>query len=336
MGKSKLMIAAAACALALGGGASAKDPAYKVVGQISMADGGWDYATFDPGAHKVYLARGAAIQSLDVNTLELNAKVATATGSHAPVPLPEGRMLITNGGTNTVTIVNLKDGTQIASIPTGKLPDGAIYDPSSKLAFVGDHGGGEVVFIDPKTQTSAGQVMVGGTLEFLAADGKGHVFVNIEDKSQIAKIDIKSKAVSTYALDGCKSPSGLAYAAGAGVLIAACSNKVAAVVDPATGQTIKTLAIGDGPDAVLYDPTRKLAFVPCGQSGDLAVISAASKDKVEVIQTVPTQSGARTGTVDPKTGRLYLAAELFRPPTAAGQRRGPPVPGTAVMVVVAP
>jgi YVTN family beta-propeller protein len=329
-----MMIAAGALALA-GAARAADTPAYKVVGQISMPDGGWDYTFFDASGRKAYTARGPVIQGLAVDTLEVTPKAAAAAGSHSAVPLPGDRLLITNGGNNTVTIVNAKDGSQLASIPTGRGPDGAIYDPSSKLVFVADHAGGEVVFVDPKTQAAVGQVMVGGTLEFPAADGKGHVFVNIEDKGAVAEIDIKSKAVlATWTIDGCKSPSGLAYVPGTAILVAACGNQVAAVVDAVSGKTLQTLPIGSGPDAVMFDPTRKLAFVPSG-SGQLDVISVAAKDKVAVVQTVQTGPGVRSGTVDPKTGRIYLPSASY-PPTPPGQRRGAMIPGTAAMLVVAP
>ncbi|HUO21339.1 MAG TPA: YncE family protein [Caulobacteraceae bacterium] len=336
MDRKHLATAAVLCALAFTGPALAQGaPSYKVVGHISMPDGGWDYSTFDAAGRMVYTARGPQVQGLNVETLEVTPKLAPAMGSHSPTPLPGGRILITNGGTNTVTIVSAKDGTQLASIPVGKGPDGAIYDPSSKLEFVADHNGGEVEFIDPKTQALAGQAVVGGTLEFLAADGKGHVFVNVTDKNQIAEIDIKTKAVTSYPLDGCQRPSGLAYASSAGVLIAACGNNVAAVIDAATGKTLQTLPTGEGADAVIYDPMRKMAFVPCGRSAELVVISAAAKDKIAVVQTLATMAGARSGAVDPKTGRLYLPAALDVKAAAPGQRRGM-VPGTAEMLVVAP
>jgi DNA-binding beta-propeller fold protein YncE len=137
-------------------------------------------------------------------------------------------------------------------------------------------------------------------------------------------------------MDGCKSPSGLAYAPSAGVLIAACGNQVAAVVDAATGKTLQTVPIGMGPDAVMLDPVRKLAFVPCGGGeGELDVISVAAKDNVAVVQTLKTAPGARSGAVDPKTGRLYLPSASYAP-VAPGQRRGAMIPGTAAMLVVAP
>jgi YVTN family beta-propeller protein len=335
----RVILCAAVAALALCGPALAQAPAapvYKVVGHIPGPDGGWDYANFDAASRRVYLAKGGVVVGMEADTGKVNDKVATGNRTHAAVPLPDDRLLITNGGSDTVTIVSAVDGKVLATIPTGKAPDGAIYDPSSGLAFVSDNAGGEVVFIDVKAQAAVGKVTVGGELEFVAVDARGHVFVNVADKNQIAKIDIKSKTVlARYNISDCDSPSGLAYAPAAGVLIAACDNKIAVVVDAASGKTMGKLPVGSGPDAVIYDPVRKLAFVPAGRDGTLTVISAATHGKVAVVQTLATLSGARTGAVDAKTGKLYLPAAKMGPPAQPGGRPQP-LPGGFEFVVVGP
>ena len=219
-------------------------------------------------------------------------------------------------------------------MPTGFKPDAAAFDPASGLALTMNGKSGDVTFIDPAAHKAVATVAVGGALEFAAVDGAGKAFVNVEDQNQIAVIDTRAHAlVGHYALPGCNGPSGLAYAPGAGVLIAACANKVAKVIDAADGHDVATLAIGAGPDAVIYDPKRKLAFIPCGRDGVLEVIAVRGPKDVSVIQTVPTQVGARTGALDPATGAIYLpTAQYERPPNGLPSI----VPGTFEVLVVTP
>ena len=153
--------------------------------------------------------------------------------------------------------------------------------------------------------------------------------------SEIAVVDTKSRTlVGHYALKGCEGPTGIAYAAEAGVLIDACANKVAKVIRASDGQDLGTLAIGAGPDSVIYDRARRLAFIPCGRDGVLEVISVRGPTDVSVVQTAKTQTGARTGAVDEKTGRLYLPTAAYSLPGGGGR----PVaqPGTFEILVVAP
>jgi hypothetical protein len=327
--------AALAALMTLSSPALAQAPAYKVVDHIAGPDGGWDYATFDPAARRIYVAKGAAIMAVDVDSGKVTPQLATADRSHSPVPLPGGRLLVTNGGTDTAVFVDAKTGKALGSVATGKGPDAGIYDPKSGLAFVVAHAGGSVTFIDVAKQEALATIDLGGTArEFAAVDGKGRLWVNDEGLNEIASVDIKTrKVLGHYKLDGCEGPTGLAYATAADRLVASC-DKVAAVIDPATGKIVDRLVVGDGPDAVLYDETRKLVLVPAGQSGDLTVISAAGP-KLKVIQVVKTAVGARTGTVDPKTGKVYLPTAKFAPP-APGSRRPQAIPGTFELLVVGP
>ena len=308
---------------------------YHITGHIPGADGGWDYATFDPDARRIYVAKGAAIMAVDADSGKVTPQLTTADRSHAAVPLPGGKLLITNGGNDTAVFVDAQTGKAMGSVATGKGPDAAIYDPKSGLAFVVAHAGGSVTFIDVAKQEAVATIDLGGTArEFAAVDGKGRLWVNDEGLNEIASVDIKTrKVLGHYKLDGCEGPTGLVYAVAADRLVASC-DKVAAVIDPATGKMVDKLVVGDGPDAVLYDEARKLVLVPAGQSGDLTVISAAGP-KLKVIQVVKTMVGARTATVDPKTGKIYLPVAKYGPPVA-GSRRPPMLPGTFELLVVGP
>jgi len=205
-----LALGAAFAALAFA--AHAQAPAYKVTGHIAIPDGGWDYAAVDAAARRLYLARTTTVTAIDLDSGKVTAELTPAARGHAAVPLPGGRLLVTNGTPDTAVIVEGATGKVLATLPTGKAPDGAIYDPKSGLAFVIGHGaGGVVTFIDAAKQTVAGTVTTGaGPLEFPAVDNAGRLWINDEKASEVISIDIKTqKVLAHYKLDGCEGPSGL-------------------------------------------------------------------------------------------------------------------------------
>ena len=309
---------------------------YAVSGTIAGSGGGWDYVSFDPAHRRVYFSRTDGLSALDVDTGVLTLHLADGARTHEPLVIPGGdQILLTNGGGQNALLLNAADGKLIAGIPTTPFPDAAVFDPSTGLAAAFG-ATGFATLIDPAAKASVGQINIGGKLEFGAADSHGRVFVNVENQNQIAVLDLKAKTVTgRYKLDGCDSPGGLAYAASADVLIAACDNEVAKVVAAKTGVVLATLTIGKGPDAVLYDPRRKLAFVPCGRDGVLVVIDVRKGADAAVIQTVKTELGARTGAVDPKTGKVYLPAASYGPPATPGGRPTM-IPNSFHVVVVSP
>jgi YVTN family beta-propeller protein len=304
-----------------------------VIGTIAGPDGGWDYASVDPEGRRLFVAHGDAVMEVDLDSGKVNPKLVDGKRLHAVVPLPDGRVLSTNGGANDVTLFEAATGTVIATIPTGANPDAAIYDPASGVALVMNGRSGDVTLIDPRTATAVGKVDIGGKLEFAAADGHGKAFVNVEDKAEIAVIDIAARAViGRYALPGCEEPSGLAIDPASGLMVAACANQKAMVIVSGDGKIVATLPIGQRPDAVMFDTRRKLFFIPCGE-GNLAVIRAGANATPAVIATIPTANGARTGAIDVKTGRIYLPTADFGAP-AAGETRHPVIPGTFRILVV--
>ncbi len=332
----KLSILGGAVAISLMGCIAFSQTPYKIVGHIAGPDGGWDYASFDADARRIYVAKGSFVMAVDADSGKVTPQLAPATRAHAPVPLPGGKLLITNGGSDTATFVDGATGQALGSVPTVKSPDGAIYDPKSGLAFVIGHAdGGGVTFIDAARQTVVATVPdVGKKLEFAAVDGQGRLWVNDETAGEIVAIDIAGrKVLAHHKMEGCEGPTGLAYAAAADRLVSSCDG-VAMVIDPATGAVVDKLKVGQGPDAVIYDARRKLLFVPAGESGDLSVISASSP-KLKVIQVVKTQVGARTGAVDPKTGKVYLPVARMVPAQSPG-RRPTAAPGSFELLVVGP
>jgi DNA-binding beta-propeller fold protein YncE len=194
---------------------------------------------------------------------------------------------------------------------------------------------GTATVIDPIARKVVATVPIGGRLQFPVSDKAGRLFANSGEAPDIGVVDVKAlKTTAHYPLQGCKDPSGLAYIAKLKLLISSCGNGVAKVLDAETGKDVGTLPIGKGPDAVIYDADRNLAFIPCGVDGVLEVISVADRDHVAVVQHLPTSIGTRTGALDPQSGKLYLLA--FTTDTTKTDRRVVPLNGTFETLVVGP
>lgn len=298
------------------GSAHAAAPIHLAVsGEIAGPDGGWDYLSFDPIQRRLYVSRSDGIMAIDVDTGKVTPKLVEAQRTHVAVPVNHGADLaITSTAAGAVLIADARTGVVRATIKTGAKPDGAFVEPSSGLLWALDNAGGGVALIDPKAGTKVGTIAVPGALESAAMDGKGKVFINVEDRNEIAVIDVKArKLVAHYALAGCDGPNGLAY--GEGRLVAACANKVAKVLDAKDGKDLATLPIGSRSDTALYDPARKVVYVPTAGDAKLTLISPA---EAKVVGTVATYPGARSQALDPKTDTLYLPAADYAPPAQAG------------------
>jgi DNA-binding beta-propeller fold protein YncE len=325
----------AVAVLALSAGAALGSTAhYQVVDRIPGPDGPWDYLRVDEAHGRVLIPRGTAVMAVDTVTKQITTGMTPGGRQHLALPLPGGKeMLVTNGADNTAIFADIVTGASLDLVRVAKGPDAAVLEPKSGLVLVMGHAGGAVTLVDPKTHKPVGDVEVGGALEEGAADGSGRAFVNVEDKNEIAVIDVAArKTVARWPLAGCDGPTGLAYDARDGLLIAACDGATD-LVRAGDGKVVATLATGKGADGVAYDVRRHLAFVPAGRDGTLAVIGF-EHGRGSIIQTVTTQRGARTLAVDARTGRVYLPTAQFQP--SAGGGRPTPIPGTFRVLVVAP
>lgn len=332
------MIASRIAALCLGlcaaaTGAQAAGSGYHLIEGIAGPDGGWDYVRVDPVNNRVLVAHGGSVVALDLATKAVTPGLAPGMILHDPLPVNGGsEVMVTNGGSAEAVFVNGKTFAEVARVKTGVGPDAAAFDSHSGLVLVMNHRGGDVTLIDPKAHKAVGSIVVGGDLEAAAVDGAGRAFVNVENKNEIAVLDLTKRTVVTrYPLAGCDGPTGLAYDAADKQLIAACDGATV-VLDAVNGKIVATLATGKGADGVAYDPRQRLAFVPAGRDGTLAVVSVA-KGKASIIDTVKTQVSARTIGLDPRDGRVYLPAAEYGPRPAAGGRP-PMVPGSFKILVV--
>ena len=307
----------------------------KIINRIAAGgEGGWDYATIDQAARKLYVTRGNSIMAVDLDTGKVTLDLALTNQSHQVVLINGGaELLVTNGGDATIAIMDAASGKVRVSTKVSAGPDAAIFEPTTGLVMVMGHKSGNVDLINPKSGALIGSIAVGGTLEFAAADGKGRAFVNVEDKGEVVAIDMATRTIlGHYRMAGCEEPTGLAYLQPNNLLLAACGNGIAALVSPDTGTTVQTLKIGAGSDAAFYDDVRQLAYVPSGETGTLAVIKVTGQTAT-IIETIDTAKSARLGMVDQKTGKVYLPAAKFMP--AAKPDEWPKaVPGTFEILVV--
>ncbi|HEX5262773.1 MAG TPA: YncE family protein [Phenylobacterium sp.] len=332
--RCNLMAGLGLAASLLAGASSAAATGYKVIDKIPGPDGAWDYLRVDIANNRLLVAHGSSVTVVDLATKAVTPGFAPGLLLHDAMPIKKGaEVLVTNGGSAQAVFVDGKSGSTIASVKTGVGPDGETADPATGMLYVMEHVGGNVVLIDPTSHAAVGSIPVGGRLEGAAADGKGHLFVNVEDKSEIAVVDIAKKAVvSRIALKGrCEGPTGIAYDAADNQVISACDGTTV-LVDAASLKVLASLPTGGGADAIAFDAKQKLAFVPAGDDGVLALVKVG-KGKAEIIDKVKTEPGARTVAVDERTGRAYIPSAEFGPKPAGGGH-GRIVPGTFHIIVV--
>jgi DNA-binding beta-propeller fold protein YncE len=297
-------------------------------------EGFWDYATVDSDARRLYVSHGTHVVVLDTDTQAIVGDIPDTQGVHGIAVAPEfGRGFVSNGRANNITMFDLKTLKALGTIPAGTNPDAIIYDPASKRVFAMNGRSGNITAVNAADGKVAGTVEVGGKLEFAAADGKGTIYVNVEDKSQLVHVDSQKLTVlHRWPLAPCTEPSGLAMDTKTRRLFVGCDNKMMAIVNPDTGKIITTLPTGDGTDANGFDPGTDFAFSSNGE-GTLTVVHEDSPEKFSVVENVPTKKSARTMALDLKTHNIFLPAADFDAP-AAGERRGKMKPDSFVVLML--
>ncbi len=324
-------------------GAAEARPQYGLARILKLpGDSGWDYLAFEQGGHRLFIAHGTQVDVIDTKRLTRIGEIADTPGVHGIALAPElGRGFISAGASGTIIEFDLHSLTRLKEIKsTGENPDAIIYDRGTRRVFAFNGRGRNATAIDARTEEVIGTIELEARPEFAAADGKGHVYVNLQDKNSLAVIDSRSLAlVSVWPLEGCEGPSGLALNVAAAQAYSVCANRVMIVTDTASGRILGTAPIGAGVDAAAYDPGANLAFASCGEGVLIAVTQSAS-GAPEPAQSVPTQPGARTMALDERTHRIYLVTADFgeRPAPSAQQPhpRPPILPGSFRLLVVYP
>jgi DNA-binding beta-propeller fold protein YncE len=334
-------VVGAAGAVTLPGASHDAPPPYAIAARMPVGgEGGWDYLTFDAATHRLFVARSSHVQVVDTARDTLIGDIPNTRGVHGVALVPEvGHGFTSNGRDSTVTVFDLKTLGTLATVRLpARNPDAIIYEPVSKRVFTFNGGSASATAIDPATNQIVGSVALGGRPEFAVADGKGRVFVNLEDSSAIASFDAASlQVLSRWPLAPGEEPTGLAMDREHRRLFAACSNRHLIVMDAGSGRRVADLPIGDRVDGVAFDPALHLVLSTNGD-GTLSVIRQDSPDRYTKIADVPTQRGARTVALDEATHRVYTCTAQYGEtptPTAEEPRPRPKqVPGSFVILAL--
>ncbi len=301
-------------------------------------EGGWDYLFVDAAGRRLYLSHGDRVVVLDADEVKVVGEIPNTQGVHGIAVAPEfNHGFTSNGRSSTVTIFDLKTLKTIKEVPvTGKNPDAILYDPFTKNLFTFNGRSGDATVLNPESGDTVATIPLGGKPEFAVTDMEGHVYVNIEDKSEIAAIDAKGlKVLSRWSIAPGEEPSGLSMDIAHRRLFSVCGNKMMVVSDPDNGNVVTTVAIGQGPDACKFDPGTGLVFSSNGE-GTITVIREESPSKFVVVETAKTQPRARTMEIDTKTHALFTVTAEFgeTPKPTAEQPRPRPkmVPNSFVLL----
>jgi DNA-binding beta-propeller fold protein YncE len=306
-----VMIAALSLAGLAGNAACAQQHAtYKVTRTLDLGgDGGWDYLTNDRDAHRLFITRETRVMVVDLNSGKLAGEIPDTLGVHGVALVPGlHRGVTSNGRANTATIFDLDTLKPVATVPTGDKPDGILWEPFTHLVLTMNGRANTISLIDPDAGKVVGSIPLPGRPETAVSDHNGKLFVNLEDKAQIAEIDMKKRAViNIWNLDGCEGPTGLAIDADHKRLFSGCHNGVLIVVDANTGKNLQKLPIGIGVDAVNFDPLIHTVFTS-NREGTVSVIEQLSADSYRNLENVQTLPGAKTMALDPVEHVIYTVA----------------------------
>lgn len=299
----------------------------------------WDYVSVDPQGQRVYVAHSDRVEVIDARSRKPVLQLAPTPGVHGAAPAPEvGRIFTSNGAADEVGVFDMQTGRPIRTVKVGQHPDAIVYDAATRRVFAFNGHSNDVTAIDANTlQVLAASIPAGGSPEYAVSNGKGVVYFNIEDKSELAVLDARSLTVRRrYSLAPCAEPSGLAIDPSER-LYSVCRNKLMVVSDPSTGRVLGQAPIGAGADGVAWMDGK--AFSANGRDGTISVVAESSPGEFRTVQTLQTERGARTVAADPLLHELFSATADYRPENPqSGQapHRPEAIPGTFRVLVVRP
>ncbi len=302
----------------------------------------WDYMKYDPASHHLFVSHGTHVVVVNPRTGKIVGNIGPMKGIHGIVVARQfNRGFVTDGAAAKLWIFNLRTLKIIGSAPTDRDADGVVYDPASKRVFTMNGDSHTSTVVDARTGKVVGHIALGGGPEFPVADGRGHVFANIETTSEIVEINSRTmKITHRWPLAPGRSPSGLAIDRKHHLLFSGCHNQLMVIMNADTGKVVATEPIGRGVDATRFDPGTGYAFSSNGMSGNLTVIHEDSPTRFHVVENVPTEARARTMALDPVTHEVFLDTAKFEPlknppPGTPRWRRFRMVPGSFHLLVFA-
>lgn len=317
-----LLLVACLAGPALAAGNTPVAQTYRITKTIALgAPDRWDYLTFDSTSGRVYISHGDRVTVVDGKSGEVLGQVEGLPGGTHGIAIvtAANRGYTDDGRAGIAASFDLQNFKIVHRINAQPDADGALFDPTSGHVFVIDGDSAKVTVIDPKTDEVVTNIDGGGGLEFGAVGDGGKIYVDGAEKNEIVRMDtITNKADAHWPLPGCKSPAGLAIDRAGHRLFSSCRNKVLMVVNSDNGAVVATLPIGEGTDAAAFDPNRHLAF-SSNREGTVSVIQEQSPARYEALPSIPTEFGARTMTLDPQSGRIFLVTADFALNPAAAQ-----------------
>jgi len=321
---------------------------YKVEKYNIGGEGGTDYLTSDPATGRVFISRATHVMVVDAATGKVIGDIPDTPGIHGiALVAKSGHGFTTNARDSTSTMFDLKTLVPIKKIKAGiNGLDGIMYDDATDRVLTINHSTpeGTATVIDPNSGDVVAKItLTGKGPEGGVSDGKGRIFINLEDKNAIDVIDTKTwKVVATWPIEPCDGPTGIAMDRTTNRIFSACSNK-SVVVDAATGKVVAQITNGNGVDALGWDQSQKLMYIPAGRDGNVTVVHEDSPDKYTVVATVPTMAGAKTIAIDDKRHIAYAFTPEYGPaptppagsppPTGRGRGARGPIVGAWFIVV---
>jgi YVTN family beta-propeller protein len=311
------------------------EPRFKPTG-----DQGWDLLAVDTATNRLFVAHGDKVDVVDLAGGRIAGSVPGFKGAHG-VAVTGGKGFATSGKDSSVVVFDAATLVVDARVPTGGAkPDAIAADPATGRVFVGLAGSDALAVIDPATRKVVSTISLPGNPELMAPDGKGRLFVNVENRSEVAVVDTRSLQVAAlWKLAPGEEPTGLSFDPVRGRVFSACANRMVVVLDARDGKVLAHLPVGERVDGAAFDPGTGTAWIPGGDNS-LTAVKEDSTGHFAVVQKLSTRSGARTVALDPRTHRLYLPSAEFGPrpaPTADQPKPRPPVvPGSFAILEVAP
>jgi DNA-binding beta-propeller fold protein YncE len=340
-----------ACALSLGVDSSQAQTSPIPAADYTVArswrvggNAGWETLALQDNGARLFISRTDHIDVIDTQNGKMVGRIPDTVGVHGIAFAPAlNRGFTSNGRSNTVSVFELDTLRVIQELPvTGLQPESIFYEPQHNYILTGNRDSADLTVFDAGALRQTSTVKLPGPPESMAADGSGHLYVNIDSApGKLVLIDAKSLAVKArWPLKDCANPTAIALDAPNHRIFSVCSNQVMAVTDSVSGKSITRIVIGRGSDGVGFDPDLGLLFCSNGIDGTLTVIHQDSADEYRVLATVTTQVSARTMVLDPAAHRIYLAAAQFGPPPAAAAEQPAPranlIPDSFVILVAQP